>query len=76
MVEEDKARSLRGTQVNVSKLSASTFGLSPKGLVSFDCLWIVIVPKPFCTFGELRHILLHFYRIDVPEHVFFIIAKL
>ena len=37
-------------------------------LVSVDDLWRVIVPEKFCTFGELRHILVHFYGIEVPVY--------
>jgi len=69
MVREDKARPLLVTEVYVSKLSADTLCASVKDLVSLGRNWAVIVPRPFCTFGELRHILLHFYRIDVAEHV-------
>ncbi len=85
MRREDKARPLLVTEVFLRKLSLNTPNgafWEPWGhlwtnlenmedLVSVDGLWTVIVPKPFCTFGELRHILLHFYRIDVPVRVWF-----
>lgn len=67
MMKEDKRTALKVCDVGVCDLGGKRF----TGDFSKHDTWTVIVPRPFCTFGELRHILIHYYRVHVPEHVCF-----
>ena len=67
MMQEDKRNALKVHNVVVLDLGGQPYN----GDWSEYDHWYVIVPRGDCTFGELRHILIHYYRARVPKHCCF-----